>query len=296
MSKRGRCLDLKKASAREARTKRSPIKNGLPNRRAVRKQIEIRVCVLTCARLYTPIPRQTGCLVLPLTVSKHSPALEDRFIPAMNAAPKHKDTRRRALGIEARLVSLLCRLGVGLFRCSVDGCLLEANEPMLALLGVDSVGPECSARLACLCGCNENWVALLQDAVESGQPQEREIEVCETSGKMSYFRLSVVSAATSGGDTLIDGVTTNISARRPSEANQARDTQARVAMLTARQKQVLDAVVKGKPNKAIARELQISEKTVEKHRANLMMKLEAKSLADLVRMALEAQSSGRPTS
>jgi FixJ family two-component response regulator len=54
--------------------------------------------------------------------------------------------------------------------------------------------------------------------------------------------------------------------------------------LTPRERQVLDLVVAGESNKHIARHLQISEKTVEIHRANVMEKMQANSLADLVKM------------
>lgn len=59
--------------------------------------------------------------------------------------------------------------------------------------------------------------------------------------------------------------------------------------LTERETQVLRAVVAGKPNKQIARELDIAMKTVEAHRARLMKKLNARSAADLVRVALTAR-------
>lgn len=56
--------------------------------------------------------------------------------------------------------------------------------------------------------------------------------------------------------------------------------------LTKREKQVMDFVVGGMHNKDIASELGISIKTVEVHRANVMSKMQAKSVADLVRMRL----------
>ncbi len=58
----------------------------------------------------------------------------------------------------------------------------------------------------------------------------------------------------------------------------------RMDLLTPREHQVLDMVADGKTNKAIARGLDISEKTVEIHRAHVREKMQAKSLADLVKM------------
>jgi FixJ family two-component response regulator len=63
---------------------------------------------------------------------------------------------------------------------------------------------------------------------------------------------------------------------------------ARLARLTVREREVFDQVVHGKPNKVVAFEFGISEKTVEAHRARVMHKLGADSLAELVRMDLVA--------
>ena len=61
----------------------------------------------------------------------------------------------------------------------------------------------------------------------------------------------------------------------------------RMRLLSPRERQVLDLVVAGETNKGVARHLDISEKTVEIHRANVMRKMQAKSLADLVKMATD---------
>lgn len=61
-----------------------------------------------------------------------------------------------------------------------------------------------------------------------------------------------------------------------------------LARLTGREQQVLDRIVAGRLNKQIADDLSISIKTVEAHRANIMEKLEARSMADLMKVALRA--------
>lgn len=63
----------------------------------------------------------------------------------------------------------------------------------------------------------------------------------------------------------------------------------RLALLSGRERQVLSGVVKGLPNKVVAFELGISQRTVEVYRANLMSKMQANSLSELVRMVMLAE-------
>jgi len=62
--------------------------------------------------------------------------------------------------------------------------------------------------------------------------------------------------------------------------------QARAALLTTRELEVFELVASGEPNKVIARHLGISFRTVELHRAHIIEKLQARSLSDLIRMAI----------
>ena len=61
---------------------------------------------------------------------------------------------------------------------------------------------------------------------------------------------------------------------------------ARLASLSERERQVLEGLIAGHPNKTIAYDLGISPRTVEVYRANLMTKMEARSLSELIRMAI----------
>jgi two-component system, LuxR family, response regulator FixJ len=63
----------------------------------------------------------------------------------------------------------------------------------------------------------------------------------------------------------------------------------RIATLSPREKDVLTGLIEGRANKQIAFDLGISPRTVEIYRANLMNKMQANSLSDLVRMALLAE-------
>jgi two-component system response regulator FixJ len=69
---------------------------------------------------------------------------------------------------------------------------------------------------------------------------------------------------------------------------QSVEVQSRVQSLSERERQVLDGLVAGKANKVIAYDLGISPRTVEIYRANVMSKMQAGSLSELVRMALLA--------
>lgn len=60
----------------------------------------------------------------------------------------------------------------------------------------------------------------------------------------------------------------------------------RLASLSERERQVLEGLIAGHPNKTIAHDLGISPRTVEVYRANLMTKMEARSLSELIRMAI----------
>jgi two-component system response regulator TtrR len=75
---------------------------------------------------------------------------------------------------------------------------------------------------------------------------------------------------------------------RAAAVERERMNSALLARLTAREQQVLERIVAGRLNKQIAADLGISIKTVEAHRANIMDKLEANTVADLMRVALRS--------
>jgi two-component system, LuxR family, response regulator FixJ len=90
--------------------------------------------------------------------------------------------------------------------------------------------------------------------------------------------------------TILDSIRlaqTRFAAQRATAAAGA-NAREKLASLTPREREVFDEMVRGKQNKMIAYDLDISPRTVEVHRARVLEKLEARSLSELVRLALAA--------
>lgn len=93
-------------------------------------------------------------------------------------------------------------------------------------------------------------------------------------------------------DALLDSVKRALTESRarvqrlPAGEGKSDDTARRLALLTPREREVLDHLVVGSPHKVIAHALSISPRTVEVHRARIMQKLEARNLAHLVQIML----------
>ena len=76
---------------------------------------------------------------------------------------------------------------------------------------------------------------------------------------------------------------------RGEKAERKRAAQGRVAVLTTREREVLQGLMAGLPNKMLARQLGISLRTVEMHRANRMERLQVSSLAEALTLAVQAE-------
>ena len=110
-------------------------------------------------------------------------------------------------------------------------------------------------------------------------------------GTMFWNRLTIAPVHDESGLTHFLGIQKDVTdqLRIEKDAKAAAVAAAKVAMLSPREKEVFEEVVLGRPNKSIARRLDISIKTVEAHRAHLMKKLHVRNLPDLVRLATSAE-------
>lgn len=92
-------------------------------------------------------------------------------------------------------------------------------------------------------------------------------------------------------DVLISAIEAGFGVLRRTESvrERAKDAAVRLEVLTPREREVLDGLAQGLPNKTIAYDLGISPRTVEIHRANLMTKLAVRSLSEALRLAFAAQ-------
>ncbi|MGY4327219.1 two-component system response regulator FixJ [Bradyrhizobium sp. LB7.2] len=91
-------------------------------------------------------------------------------------------------------------------------------------------------------------------------------------------------------DRLVTMIEAAIRRAEPVAKNEAisQDVVARVASLSPRERQVMEGLIAGLSNKLIAREYGISPRTIEVYRANVMTKMQASSLSELVRLAMRA--------
>jgi two-component system response regulator FixJ len=91
-------------------------------------------------------------------------------------------------------------------------------------------------------------------------------------------------------DRLVAMIETAINRAEPAARSEAltQEIAARIASLSPRERQVMDGLIAGLSNKLIARDYDISPRTIEVYRANVMTKMQANSLSELVRLAMRA--------
>ena len=168
-----------------------------------------------------------------------------------------------------------------------DNPIVAANAAFRRLTGYgeeEIVGRNC--RFLAGPGTEAAGQALLRDAIARGRPALTELTNYRKDG--SPFRNAVMIAPllADDGDVVLF-VGSQMEVAHPSDARRA-DAQRRAARLTARQRQVLEQMIRGYRNKQIAGFLGIDEKTVKMHRAAMLARLDCATSADAIRVGVEA--------
>ncbi len=154
---------------------------------------------------------------------------------------------------------------------SVGCILLDVRMPDLSGLDVQAILKDRGCNLAVIIITGHGDVAMAVEAMRAGafhfveKPFTDEALICIVGEAVEW-----------SAENLEARVTQNEAALR-------------IGRLSRREREVLDQLVQGRPNKVIAYELGISVRTVEVHRARLMEKTQCRSFSELVRLALSVQ-------
>lgn len=171
--------------------------------------------------------------------------------------------------------------------------ILDINEPAAKMLGYEAHELIGTSILEL-----KDAESLKKASRTSDQRNLKVARVYETNfrrrdGKEIWVIISACPLLDENGDLVsTKGTMIEITHRKQIEkvARDAAISKAKLEMLSTRERFVLSHVVAGSKNREIAMKLDISEKTVERHRASLMKKLKAKSVVDLVRISVIAEA------
>jgi two-component system response regulator FixJ len=153
-----------------------------------------------------------------------------------------------------------------------DGCiLLDIRMPGMDGLEVQQALQEKGVGLPVIIMTGHGDVALAVKAMKAGA-----VDFIEK----PFAKETLISSIEEGFRRL---------SRKEATDDRKKDADMRLQSLTPRERDVLDGLARGLPNKTIAYDLGISPRTVEIHRANLMIKLEVRSLSETLRIAFAAQ-------
>jgi DNA-binding CsgD family transcriptional regulator len=196
--------------------------------------------------------------------------------------------QRRAEDLSAQLEVILKQLDVGVFSYTTSGERLDVNDSLVRLL-------ECNNAADLDRPIYRQLLLGRSVAADAGLPadpgREREVSVTTPTRKERVLWIATRASKVGGKVYRIDGVVSDVTRQRRAEdqSRKAAVAAARIATLTPREREVLARVIAGEANKVIARTLELSEKTVEKHRTSIMRKTGTRNVAELVRLAVVAQ-------
>ena len=185
---------------------------------------------------------------------------------------------RRSVGFMLKTAGFQVRAfedGTDLLKCAAeleDGCiLLDIRMPGMDGLEVQQALQEKGVRLPVVIMTGHGDVSLAVKAMKAGA-----VDFVE-----KPFAKEVLLIALAEAFKRLE--------RRETTEDRARDAEIQLQALTPRERDVLDGLARGLPNKTIAYDLGISPRTVEIHRANLMTKLGVRSLSEALKIAFAAQ-------
>jgi PAS domain S-box-containing protein/diguanylate cyclase (GGDEF)-like protein len=130
-----------------------------------------------------------------------------RLTPAVRSALQLIDYEDRVVSLEERLQVLLDRLNVGVFRCTPDGRLLEANPAFLRLIGAETLE---KAQQAGFDSFFVDRLDLMEGLSESGQSRDATVPMLTPDGTTAWVALTQTLEITGEGERVIDGLAEDV--------------------------------------------------------------------------------------
>ncbi|WP_047817050.1 PAS domain S-box protein [Rhodopirellula islandica] len=173
---------------------------------------------------------------------------------------------------------------------NLDGKILQVDENFASMLGRQS--ETLNGLNICELAEAESAELIDQRMLHRNHSEAHEVRITHADGHLVWLLLTCSPLANDSDQFVgIQARALDITHRKHLEllTKRAAKAKARLRRLTNREREVLQQIVEGSMNKVIANRLDISEKTVERHRSNLMKKLNAQSVAELVKISLTAE-------
>lgn len=168
-----------------------------------------------------------------------------------------------------------------------DNPIVACNEAFIELTGYsreEVIGRNC--RFLRGARTERMQAAMLRDAIAQVRPTMVELINYRKDG--TAFRNAVMVAPLFNGDGEIEFFLGSQMAIDDTQANRHQQASARIERLSRRQLQILQALAQGRLNKQISFELGVTERTIKMHRAALLRALEVRTVAEAIRVAIEA--------
>lgn len=218
-----------------------------------------------------------------------SPQHVVRIRAAVRNVLRQAATRRTKVDLENRLAYLLSRLDVGVFRCDLDGNILDVNDTFAEIFQMES-DRLLGRNLDEVFSNDPMFHESLAKLEDQHSATEVDVRLMNSEGDVRWIRIYMARGHVCQCHRCVDGLARDITAQKRSdaEARLRASASSRLAQLSKREQQVADLVVSGSSTKQIAEELDISVKTVEMHRGNILRKLRVRNAAELVRVFMQA--------